>query len=101
MGKNPSPCDCTEIQTHAPTSEGFKVTKLNHRGDPQRRHIMKKIYSSLDTELNRSYRTCRFLQNSNEIEGHIIQSIQSISPVVSGVVVSLMLLLVIPIYIVL
>ena len=24
--KNPSSCDCTEIRTHVPTSEGFEVT---------------------------------------------------------------------------
>ena len=24
--KNPSSCDCTEIQTHVPTSDGFEVT---------------------------------------------------------------------------
>ena len=24
--KNPNSCDCTEIRTHVPTSEGFEVT---------------------------------------------------------------------------
>ena len=31
--KNLSSCDCTEIQTHVPTSEGLEVTHMNHRGD--------------------------------------------------------------------
>ena len=26
LSKNPSSCDCTEIRTHVPTSEGFEVT---------------------------------------------------------------------------
>ena len=25
VGKNPSSCDCTEIRTHVPTSEGFEL----------------------------------------------------------------------------
>ena len=28
MRKNPSSCDCTEIRTHVPTSEGFEVSSL-------------------------------------------------------------------------
>ena len=24
--KNPSSCDCTEVRTHVPTSEGFEIT---------------------------------------------------------------------------
>ena len=26
MRRSPSSCDCTEIRTHVPTSEGFEVT---------------------------------------------------------------------------
>ena len=33
MRTNPSSCDCTEIRTHVPTSEGFRCCQLNHRGD--------------------------------------------------------------------
>ena len=33
MRKNPSSCDCTDIRTHVPTSEGFEVYQLNNRGD--------------------------------------------------------------------
>ena len=31
--ENPSTCDCVEIRTHVPTSEGFEVCRLNHPGD--------------------------------------------------------------------
>ena len=34
LSKNPSSCDCTEIRTHVPTSEGFEVTNWT-TGDQQ------------------------------------------------------------------
>ena len=31
--RNPSSCDCTGVRTHVPTSEGFEVYQISHRGD--------------------------------------------------------------------
>ena len=50
--ENPSSCDCAEIRTHVPTSEGFEVYQLTHRGD--RLLILLQYYCSENRHYERS-----------------------------------------------
>ena len=60
MRKNPSSCDCTEIRTHVPTSEGFEVTNGTIGGATRALEsdilFMKANTEEIDTGSERDYR---------------------------------------------